>query len=117
MECDLFNMDKLTASMEDLYLQMVSDYQRDGLAPQPELVNMAAYADAGMAFDHDAQEMQVLADYDGYYRTALANRDRMRPLLPDSRAWPAAEEVLEEAAPEAEAKPRRAAKDRRAKAA
>lgn len=90
--CDLFNMDLLTSSIEDLYRQMAEDYVREGSPPQPDLTNIDAYGDVGLAFDHDAEEMQVLADYDGYYRAGLAVRNRMRPLAFDKRLWPAPSE-------------------------
>lgn len=86
--CDLFNMDLLTSSIEDLYRQMAEDYVREGAPPQPDLTNLHVYGDVGLDFDHDAEEMQMVRDYDGYYRAGLAKRDRMRPLTPDNRLWP-----------------------------
>jgi hypothetical protein len=96
--CDLFNMEKLAASLEALYAGMCADYLQGDL-PTPDLANLNVYLQAAIEFDHDAQEMLALAsDYDDFYRAKLAKRHQARPLAPDSRLWKPAE-----AAPEAEA--------------
>jgi predicted O-linked N-acetylglucosamine transferase (SPINDLY family) len=91
--CDLFNMDQLAASLEDLYLDMVEDY-RSGRLPQPDLRNLDAYFEAGLGHDHDAVEMLGVADYHGWYRRALAAQHAVWPLQPDSRLWTEAEIAL-----------------------
>ena len=105
--CDLFNMDKLAASLEALYADMCADYLR-GELPTPELTNLDAYLRVAIEYDHDAQEMLALAsDYDDFYREKLAMRHRARPLAPDNRLWKPAEPVQE--AEPATARRRRAA--------
>ncbi|CAN7254894.1 N-acetylglucosamine transferase [Phenylobacterium sp. LjRoot219] len=85
--CDLFDMDKLAASLEAIYAGMCADYLQ-GELPTPDLANLAVYLRAAIEYDHDAQEMLALApDYDDFYRAKLAERDRMRPLQPDDRLW------------------------------
>lgn len=84
--CDLFNMDKLAAALEDLYVRMVEDYQQ-GRLPQPDLRNLDAYFEVGLEHDHDAQEMLAVDDYHGLYREGLARRAAVWGLPPDSRLW------------------------------
>jgi predicted O-linked N-acetylglucosamine transferase (SPINDLY family) len=87
--CVLFDMTKLVASLEALYAGMCADYLQ-GELPTPDLTNLAAYLRAAVDYDHDAQEMLALApDYDDFYRAKLAQRDRVRPLQPDTRLWKA----------------------------
>ena len=93
--CDLFNMEKLAASLEALYAGMVADYLQ-GELPTPELANLDVYLRAAIEFDYDAQEMLALApDYDDFYRAKLAKRHQARPLGPDTRLWKAAEPAAE----------------------
>lgn len=89
--CDLFNMEKLAASLEALYAGMCADYLQ-GELPTPDLRNLNAYLRAAVDFDHDAQELLALApDYDDFYRAKLAKRHQARPLVPDARLWKPAE--------------------------
>jgi predicted O-linked N-acetylglucosamine transferase (SPINDLY family) len=88
--CDLFNMEKLTTRLEDLYRGMCADYQA-GQLPQPELTNNEAYYAIGVSHDHEAIDFLAMDDYAGFYRTELARRHRMRPLPADSRLWTQAE--------------------------
>jgi predicted O-linked N-acetylglucosamine transferase (SPINDLY family) len=93
--CDLFNMEKLAASLEALYAGMCADYLQ-GELPTPDLRNLDAYLRAAAEFDHDAQEMLGLApDYDDFYRAKLAKRHQARPLAPDARLWKPAEPVAD----------------------
>ena len=84
--CDLFNMEKLTAKLEDLYRGMVQDYQK-GKLPKPDLSNLDIYHAVGAEEDHDRVEMGLVADYHGLYRAKLAKRSRIRPIAPDKRLW------------------------------
>ena len=84
--CDLFNMDKLAASLEGLYAQMCAAHQA-GQTPTPDLRNLDLYLAAGAEEDHEAREMQGVEDYLGLYREKLARRHRARPIPPDGRVW------------------------------
>jgi predicted O-linked N-acetylglucosamine transferase (SPINDLY family) len=87
--CDLFNTPKLVAHLEDLYAQMWQAYKNDAL-PQPDLTQLDAYLDVGSRQDHDAQEVQTMADYEAWWQANLAAYDRYRPLAADGRLWPTA---------------------------
>ena len=101
--CDLFNMEKLVASLEALYDDMAAEH-REGRTPQPDLTNLDTYLRVAIDFDHDAQEMLGLApDYDDFYRAKLANRHRSRPLPSDGRLWAGDPAGGERSAPTAEA--------------
>ena len=50
--CDLFNMEKLVASLEGLYADMARTTR--GRLPQPDLPNLDAYFKIGCDFDHEA---------------------------------------------------------------
>jgi len=41
-----------------------------------------------MSHDHDAVEVQAIADYEGYWREMLAKRNAYRPIPYDDRLWP-----------------------------
>jgi predicted O-linked N-acetylglucosamine transferase (SPINDLY family) len=84
--CDLFNMEKLTSSLEDLYRGMVCEHQQ-GRTPQPDLDNLEDYLQAGVIDDPEAIETLTVQDYHGLYRTRLAARHRQRPIRPDKRLW------------------------------
>ena len=95
--CDLFNMEKLVGCLEELYRGMVADYWR-GELPRPNLDNLAAYFEAGVALDHEGVEMLAVPDYHGIYRDWLAGRHRNRPLPADPRLWTVAEIAAREPA-------------------
>ena len=103
--CTLFDVAKLSRSLEDLYRQMRADYI-DGNLPQPRLANLDAYFDIGVAQDHEIREMGALTDYEGFYRAQLARRNYHHPMEADGRLWVGEEKL--EAAPRARAKPRAA---------
>jgi predicted O-linked N-acetylglucosamine transferase (SPINDLY family) len=84
--CDLFNMDKLVARLEGLYLEMVKEHQA-GHTPTPDLTNLDTYFQIGAALDHEALEMRGVADYHGLYRAKLAERSLVRPVPADGRLW------------------------------
>lgn len=84
--CDLFNMDLLTRSLEELYAEMAADY-RAGRLPQPDLTNLEAYHKVGMELDQEAADPMFTPDYHGLYRRGLQMRHLVRPLSPDARLW------------------------------
>jgi predicted O-linked N-acetylglucosamine transferase (SPINDLY family) len=97
--CDLFNMDKLVASLEDLYAVMAEDHARDRL-PQPDLANLADYFEVGLTLDHEGRELLAEPDYHGLYKEGLALRHLVRPLRPDGRLWTAADVLATDARPD-----------------
>lgn len=84
--CTLFDIERLTRKLEELYAEMAAAY-RGGLLPQPNLANLDAYLDIGARFDHDAEEIGMRRDYHELYRTELAKRHRQRALVSDARLW------------------------------
>ena len=85
--CDLFNMEKLVTRLEALFTQAAREHQR-GRTPLPRLTNLDAYLEIGSGLAHEHDEMLALADYAGFYRARLAQRNTVRPLLADGRLWP-----------------------------
>jgi predicted O-linked N-acetylglucosamine transferase (SPINDLY family) len=84
--CDLFNMEKLTARLEDLYLGMCQAHQA-GERPRPDLTNLDLYLSVGAEENQDARETGMIADYHGLYRAKFAARHKARPIPADSRLW------------------------------
>ena len=84
--CTLFDVAKLSRSLEDLYRQMRADYIGGNL-PQPRLANLDAYFEIGVAQDHEVREIGALTDYDGFYRAQLARRQYHHPMDADGRLW------------------------------
>ena len=84
--CTLFDMERLVSSLEGLYRGMCDDHI-NGRLPRPELTNMDAYFEAGIDHDHEAIEMQAVADYHGFYKNELARLHRAWPLQADGRIW------------------------------
>ncbi len=84
--CTLFDVAKLSRSLEDLYRQMRADYI-GGKLPQPRLANLDAYFEIGVAQDHGVREIGALTDYDGFYRAQLARRHYHHPMDADGRLW------------------------------
>ncbi|HOZ29180.1 MAG TPA: hypothetical protein PK080_17570, partial [Hyphomonadaceae bacterium] len=103
--CTLFDVAKLSRSLEALYRQMRDDY-RSGNLPQPNLTNLDNYFEIGVTQDHELREMGALTDYDGFYKAQLARRHYHHPMEADGRLWTGAEEA--EAKPAALAKPKAA---------
>ena len=101
--CALFDIARLTRSLEDLYRQMRATHLA-GLTPKPNLTNLDAYFDIGVAIDHEAREIGQLTDYEGFWRDLLAKRHMALPLPADGRIW-----REEDAAPVVKAKLTRAA--------
>jgi predicted O-linked N-acetylglucosamine transferase (SPINDLY family) len=84
--CALFDIENLARGLERLYAEMAADYAA-GRLPKPDLSNLDTYLDIGIAYDHDAREIGLEADYHGIYRSGLAAHHRHRPLSPDHRLW------------------------------
>ena len=82
----LFDTPKLVTSLEDLYAGMWRDCESGNL-PQPDLHNLDTYLEIGLAFDHDAVEVQTVSDYRGLWRERLAKRHSYRPIPRDNRLW------------------------------
>lgn len=97
----LFDMDRLVAALEDLYLGMCEDH-RQGRLPRPDLDNLEAYFQVGIEHDPDAVETQTIEDYHGLYLARLARRHRFRPIRADRRLWTEAEVAKAEGRPPAE---------------
>jgi predicted O-linked N-acetylglucosamine transferase (SPINDLY family) len=84
--CTLFNTPMLVRRLEELYLQMHRD-RLQGKLPQPDLTNLPAYLEAGLAFDHENHDMVAIKDYHGLYRRELAMLHRRHRLHADHRLW------------------------------
>lgn len=84
--CVLFDIDLLARRLEGLYAQMAAEYAA-GALPQPNLANLGDYLRIGAAFDHDAAEIGLTADYHALYHAELAKRALRRPLASDGRLW------------------------------
>lgn len=80
----LFDMEGLVARLEDLFDEMAVRHRR-GETPTPDLTNLDAYLEAGIGFEHEAEEMLLVEDYAGRYRAALARRHAVRQLPADQR--------------------------------
>jgi predicted O-linked N-acetylglucosamine transferase (SPINDLY family) len=84
--CTLFDIAKLTRSIEGLYVRMRAEHAAGALL-RPNLANLEAYFEVGLGIDHEAREIGQLADYDGFWRERLAKRDLAEPLQDDGRMW------------------------------
>lgn len=103
--CTLFDTETLARRLEDLYRGMCDEHAK-GELPCPDLDGLDVYLQAGTEYDHEAEEMLAVADYQGLYRGWLERRHAARPLRPDSRLWTADQLARFEGAGEA-APPRR----------
>ncbi len=99
--CALFDVAKLSRSLEVLYRKMRDDYLSGNL-PQPNLANLDSYFEIGVAQDHETREMGAVTDYNGFYKAHLARRHYHHPMIADGRLWTGAEEA--EAKPAAKTK-------------
>lgn len=93
--CTLFDTDKLVQRLEDLYRTMIAEYRKDQL-PRPDLSNLDIYLEAGIAFDHEREEMLAVEDYEGKYKSALTARHLARPIRGDERLWSEADIAVAE---------------------
>lgn len=84
--CTLFDVAKLSRSLEGLYRQMRDEYL-SGSMPQPRLTNLESYFEIGIAQDHEIREMGAVTDYEGFYRAQLARRHYHHRMEADGRLW------------------------------
>jgi predicted O-linked N-acetylglucosamine transferase (SPINDLY family) len=84
--CILFDTPLLVRSLEALYGQMWDAFQK-GALPRPDLSNLDVYLDLASAMDHDAAEVQAVADYRGWWLERLAHHHRFRPIQTDRRLF------------------------------
>jgi len=82
----LFDTPLLVKSLEKLYREMWEDL-RAGRLPVPDLANLETYLEVGCAVDHEAEEVQAIKDYKGWWREKLAAYDALRPIPTDKRLW------------------------------
>ena len=84
--CTLFDMENLVKGLEAAYARMWQAF-RAGELPQPDLHNLDTYFEVAMTHDHDAEEVQAIVDYEGFWREKLAKRHAYRPIPYDNRLW------------------------------
>lgn len=84
--CVLFDMDLLAGKLEDLYGEMIADYQA-GHRPRPNLTNLPTYMEIGIELDRDGRESQAEADLHGVYRQQLARHHAVKAMPADARLW------------------------------
>jgi predicted O-linked N-acetylglucosamine transferase (SPINDLY family) len=82
----LFDTPLLASKLEALYRDMWEDFRADRL-PTPDLANLETYLEIGSAVDHEAEEVQVIKDYKGWWRDKLAAAHALRPIPADKRLW------------------------------
>ncbi len=83
-ECALFDMPGLVRGLEGLYAAMWRDCL-EGRLPRPDLANLDVYLETAGQVDHEAMEVQGVADYRGWWTDQLARRHRLRPIPRDAR--------------------------------
>jgi predicted O-linked N-acetylglucosamine transferase (SPINDLY family) len=86
--CLLFDTPLLVRRLEDLYRGMWAEFC-SGQLPRPDLRNIDIYREIGL--EHASETVELLNDsaYRALYRDRLADRDRLYPVWPDTRMWPA----------------------------
>jgi hypothetical protein len=86
--CLLFDTPALVRGLEELYRQMVRDLKQ-GALPVPDLDNLQIYHEIGL--ETDLENVETLSEdaYRGLYRAKLEDWDRVYPIAPDARLWPA----------------------------
>ncbi len=89
--CLLFDTPRLVSHLEDLYGAMWDGF-RTGHLPVPDLTNLDAYQEAGLALDIEGAELLDDEAYETRYREALALQANTTQLLPDKRLWRTANE-------------------------
>ncbi len=70
--CDLFDMEKLVASLEGLF-RYVSQRHQQGLTPSPRLSNLETYLEIGLGLEHEESELLAMSNYLEYYRSEIIN--------------------------------------------
>jgi len=82
--CTLFDIPSLVRHLEDLYAQMWRELET-GQLPRPDLNNLDVYLEVGCEANHEAIDVQRIADYHGWWTGRLAERHRLRPIAHDQR--------------------------------
>jgi predicted O-linked N-acetylglucosamine transferase (SPINDLY family) len=82
----LFDTPLLVRSLEDLYAGMWRTF-RDGRQRRPDLTNLDAYLEVGLAQDLDAHDRMSEVESAAFYRDGLARIDAYAPLPRDGRLW------------------------------
>lgn len=85
-QCVLFDTPLLVKQLEGLCEKMWGDYEKNQL-PQPDLTNLDAYLQVGIAHDHEAAEVQTIPDYRDWWHRRLMQRHAVRPLMKDLRLF------------------------------
>ncbi|MBR0653839.1 O-linked N-acetylglucosamine transferase, SPINDLY family protein [Plastoroseomonas arctica] len=93
----LFDTAPFTREMEALFRRIWAEACA-GRLPVPEMTNLDTYLEIGASLDHDGVEFSQIADYQGLYRAALAERHDFVRLPWDSRVWHAPDATALEAA-------------------
>lgn len=88
--CTLFDMDRLTDHLEQLYEGMWSDLRRGDL-PRPDLAGLESYLDLASEEDLEASEIPKVEGYHAWYRQKLSRRHASYPIAADHRLWTSAE--------------------------
>jgi hypothetical protein len=78
----------LVRHLEDLYRGMWADF-RGGRLPIPDMRNIDIYRKIGLEQDFEAIELLDDNAYRALYRDRIVDRDRLYPVFPDARMWPA----------------------------
>lgn len=86
----MFDLGKLSRSLEELYRQIRADYV-SGTLPQARPVNLNAYFDIGVAQDHEVREIGALTDWVVFYRAQVAPRHYHHPMEANGRLRPGEE--------------------------
>jgi predicted O-linked N-acetylglucosamine transferase (SPINDLY family) len=84
--CTLFDTRRLVTHLEKLFMQLSQD-DRAGRTPRPDLTNLDIYQEIGLALDVDDLASLDEAAYRNIYIAELDARDRYSPLPPDLRLW------------------------------
>jgi len=81
-KCVLFDMPLLVRELEELYEKMWKDC-REGSLPKPHLAGLDTYLEIASRVNHEELEVQMLGDYEGWWKALLAARNRFRPVQRD----------------------------------
>jgi predicted O-linked N-acetylglucosamine transferase (SPINDLY family) len=82
--CPLFDMPLLVRELEGLYQAMWRDCEQ-GALPRPDLRRLDTYLEVGCQVDHEEEEVQLVEDYQGWWRDKLVQRHRLLPVERDGR--------------------------------
>lgn len=82
--CVLFDMPLLVRELEKQY-RVMWEACHDKALPRPDLANLDVYLEVGNEVDHEAQEVQLIPDYEAWWKSLLAARNAYRPIGADRR--------------------------------